>query len=467
MADPVPAHGYTIPTGLGQGKAAREQLELSPVPEVINTGFASIDSKQKASQLFSIPARLSKGADEGAQAADQPAAEAPRRRKKEDGSLPPRLKPPTGKQPGPEQPAVAPSPSPRSEAQDPITLSSKEDLPSKAQLQPLPLGGALASGKISAASQQMTDASLQQPGTQAALSIPSAPLRDAAAGPVSVDVPAPSLPAQTTPEASPVKPYFPAFGSLIPPVPEDSFWQSAPAAGSEEIHTVYETQEADNVQHTQFHASATYTPSLVPAGDPADTDFWASAGQHAESAMQQPDLSSMHHEAQAIQSNEAGSDQHQHWPSQHSVAPKLPRSSMPGSGAQHSPNFYSADMTDASLQGSISFTHDQPGSVPGPTTDDVPSSGQHEEPTPASSSTLVMHPIEDRTAPPQGAQEQQAPLFAEAANPFGLADDSYTSPLDQYASPFPAGQDEDTSFFEGLGAPGKDCVFPLECSGYA
>ena len=447
VADPVPAHVYTIPTVLGQGKAAREQVELSPVREVINTGFASIDSKQKASQLFSIPARLSKGAAEGAQTADKPAAEAPRRKKKEEGSLPPMLKPPAGKQPGPEQPAVASS-------NAPTTLSGKGDLRSSTESQALPLGGALASGKIpAAASQQMTDSSSQQPGSQSALSIPSAPPGDAAADLVSVDVPAPSLPAQTTPEAPPVKPYFPAFGSLIPPVPEDSFWQSAPAAGSEEIHTTSKIQEAGNVQCTQLHAPATYMPPSAPAGDPADTDFWASAGQHAETAMQQPDLSSMHHEGHATHSKEAESDQHQHWPP---PAPDLPRSSAPDSESRHFND--STSMTDASFQGSSAFTHDQAGSRPGPSTDPVPSSVQHVEPEPANSSTLVMHPVEDGIAPPQGAEEQQAPIVAQVADPFGLADGGYISPLDQCASPFPSGQDEDTSFFEGLGAPGNDAT---------
>lgn len=441
-----------MPAVPGQGKAAREQPELSPVPEVINTGFASIDSKQKASQLFSIPARLTKDADERAQAADKPTAEAPRRKKKEEGSLPPRLKPPAGKQQGPGQPAPVSSQSPTPEAlpQASDALAPHPDPPSSTPQRALPLGSALAPAKDPKAPQQMIDSSLLRPGSQPALSMPAG---DAAAAPGSVAAVAPSPPVQTIPEASPVKPYFPAFGSLIAPAPEDSFWQSVPAAGIEDSQRRKETLEAG--QDTQQHDAATDAFFSASAGDAADTDFWASAGQHAETAMQQPELSSVHLAEQEGGSKETWNDEQQRQPLQHSIVPDSHTVSEPGGNSVVSHIVDAADMTDASFQGSSTLTHHQPGPLPGLSTMHVPSSGQHAEPEPASSSNPVARKGEDNTAPPQAAQEQQASVIAPSSNPFGLAGDSYSSPLDQYAGAFTSGQDEDTSFFEGLGAPGN------------
>ena len=455
VADPGPAHVHTGPMVPGQGKAAREQPELSPVPEVINTGFASIDSKQKASQLFSIPARLTKDADERAQAADTLTAEPPRRKKKEERSLPPRLKPPAGKQQRPGQPATDSSLLSRPEAlaQASAPHSPHPDPPSGTLQQALPPGSAPAPAKDPEAPQQATESSPQQPGTQPVLSLPAA---DAAAAPAPAAAVAPSPPAQTAPEASPVKPYFPAFGSLIPPAPEDSFWQSAPAVGSGDHQRRVETLEAG--QDLQQHGGATDALFSAQAGDAADTDFWASAGQHADIAMQQPEWSSVHLEGQEGQIKEMQNDEWQHQPLQESVLPESHTTSKPGSNSILSDLADAANMTGASFQGSSTLTHHQPGPLPGSSTRHAPSSGQHVESEPASSSNPVVSNGEDSTAPPQGAQEQQPSVFTQASNPFGLADNSYSSPLNQYTGAFPSGQDEDSSFFEGLGAPGNATI---------
>ena len=451
VADAVPAHVYTVPAVPGQGKAAREQPELSPVPEVINTGFASIDSKQKASQRFSIPARLSKGADEEeAQPADEPAAEAPRRKKKEEGSLPSRLKPPSGKQQEPGQPAAVSSiiQNPEALPQASMPLSTHPDPPASTPQEMPPLGNAQAPPKEPALPQQVADASLQLPASQPGLRIASAAPGNAAAAPESVEVPAPSLPVQAAPEAPPVKPYFPAFGSLIPPVPEDSFWQSAPATSNAETQGSVETSKAE--QGTQLHGVANAGPFSSPIDDAADSDFWASAGQHAESAMQQPELSSLHPEQQDKQSREEGREQQL----PQGTVPDLPNSSAPGD-SEHTGVMESATMTDASFPGSSNHTHQQLGPLPGPSTTHAPLISQHVDPAPAGS-TVEASNHEHSTAPLPGAQEQQAPIFAE--NPFGPADASYGFTGDQFSSPFPSGQDDDASFFEELGAPGNAAI---------
>ena len=452
VADPVPA----VP---GQGKAAREQPELSPAPEVINTGFASIDSKQKASQLFSIPARLSKDADkeEDTQPADKPAAEAPRRKKKEEGSLPSRLKPPAGKQQQPGQLAAVSRLPPRPEAlpQAPAPLNTHPDPPMSTLQEAAPLGSAHAPLREPSVPQQQLADALQLPGSQPALSIALAPSGDdAAAVAGAVDLPAPSLAAQTASEAPSVKPYFPAFGSLIPPVPEDSFWQSAPATSNAETEGSIETSKAEQGMQLPLPL-ASDGPFSSPIDDAADTVFWSSAGQHAKSAMQQPELSSLHPEEQFKHSRDEGNAQQQQQqppPLQQSSVPDLPNSNAPVD-TLHTPPVESASMTDPSFQRSSSYTTQQPGPLTGPSTIHAPSSSQHGKPEPASSSTVEFSNHEDSAAPLLGPQEQQAPIFAE--NSFGPEDAPYDFAVDQFSSPFPSGQDDDASFFEELGAPGN------------
>ena len=454
IADAVTAHAYAAPALPGQGKAAREPLELSPVPEVINTGFASIDSKQKASQRFSIPALLSQGAAPGPPPAEEPAAQAPRRKKKEEGSMPPRLKPPAGKVSGPEQSAVLSGPSlgPEASSQPPVHLSGKDEPPPGTQRPALPPGSAPASGKDSTESGNGIPPSLQLPGSQPALSVPLASPDKAAADPGSVDASPPSLQAQASSEAAPTRPYFPAFGSLIPPVPEDSAWHSAPAAAGEDGQTA-SNDRAGHLQDMQLHGPATDMPADGPAGDAADTDFWASAGAHAEAAMQQPGLS--HLDLEETYSKEERAEHQQQQPVQDSARLDLANSDVPAGDATHHHLNDAVGTAVASFQGSSAQIDHQPGFAPGPSSDRMPSFGQHVEPDITSSGVLVTGHGEDSRAPPQRAQEQQAPTFEPASNPFGASDESHDATLDPFASSFPAGQDEDTSFFEGLGGPGN------------
>jgi len=519
-ADRVSAPIYPVPAAPGPGKAGRDQPELSPVPEVIDTGFASIDSKQKASQLFNIPARLSEGSNEGAQFADRstaearlnsldsmqkasqlfnmqarlseasdegtqaagrPAAEAPRRKKKEEGRMPPRVKPTAGTQRA-ETAAPAPCilPNPVALPQPIAALSGRDTSRSGAQQQALPFGSSLATGKEATASEQTTGPFSGAPVP--CFQLPdhhtfagtSSPPKGASAAPESDQAPVPTMPEQESAEAASIRPHFPAFGSLIPPAPEDSFWQSAATGGSEQLVTDTETARDGTVPNPQLQDLANDMPFSAPAGKPADTDFWASAGEKGEATSHQTELLQVHQTPYTEQQNE-GAQQHQQ-PAEHTDMPALSSNAAAGSSSCERQGLEDSfrpmsDSNPVGLDESLrpmpdsrqsSSPHAQhhasseplPGDAHAASVSQLQSDDRHAQPELADRNMAEASHSENSSAHPQGAMEQPAPVFAQALYPFGAADVNHQSPSEQCASPFPSGQDEDTSFFEGLGVPG-------------
>lgn len=436
-ADPVPARVRPVPAVPAPGKAG--QPELSPVPEVIDTGFASIDSKQKASQLFKQPARASGGAEEGALSALAPSAQAtsaeaplvegPRRKKKEEGSAGPCKKPSGGPVQGTQQPAAsralaAPAVAP---PQPPVMQHAKEAAVTSPQQQESLLGSTLgraaeseqgpslpmprASPQSKVTSQEALVPALEPHGSAGALGTSTALQGDLGGVLAAVDVSAPSQPSLKSPEAATPPPYLPPFGSVIAPAPEDEFWR--PAA---EIDGTANAADSAFNEHLQDSNACLDFPA--PAGEAADTDLWASVGQ-----IQQPG---------PVAAPQPSAFEQQQRPQQDVVNQPMP--------------------PDAAT-----------GSLQAPSTAEVSYSAPPPQPALAQSQAAEAGLREEGKGFPQDALGGQS-AFPEASDPLSTTADMGFAAPDPFASSFPSGQDEDTSFFDELGAPGVhlgcSCHFP-------
>ena len=430
-AEPVPAHPRAVPAVPAPGKAG--QPELSPVPEVIETGFASIDSKQKASQLFKQPARANGGAEGGAvsaqaTSAEAPIVEAPKRKKKEEGSAGPCRKPSGGLVQGAQRPVVssalaAPAVAP---PQPPVMQHANEAAVTSPQQQEsllgstlgpaaeseqdpsLPMPGASPQSKVT--SQEALVPASEPNGSQGASGTSTALQGDLGGVPAAVDESAPSQPSLKSPEAANLPPYLPPFGSVIAPAPEDEFWRPA-------VENYGTANAADSASDGHLQDSNAGLEFSAPAGEAADTDFWASVGQ-----IQQPG---------PVAAPQPSAFEQQQRPQQDVVDQPMP-----------------PDAATASLLA--------------PSTAEV----SHSTPPPqralAQSQAAEAGLREEGRGIPQDALGGQS-AFPEASDPFSTTDMGFAAP-DPFASSFPSGQDEDTSFFDELGAPGVhlgcSCYFP-------
>lgn len=482
-ADPVAAHPRAAPAAPGPGRAGRDQPELSPVPEAIDTGFASIDSKQKASQLFNLPARVSEGGVEGGKPADVLPADPPRRKKKVEGSLTPRVQPPEGPFLGADHSAPAPTALPRPEGlpQPAAPDSTGSGAFPSAVVQEVPFSGVPASGGEAGqpaalppplASEQPegpigeSHAAMPQPErSHAGLDTSPLPgaetgMGDTTAAGKPFEVPILSMPAQGSHEAAPLPPYLPAFGSVIAPAPDNTFWQGTAEAAM-----------ADPSHEAQLQAAFPQTsdgdgPFGAPAGTIADSDFWASAGAHEGPVLQQyePLIAPQPPAEEQQPAHQQSEQQYPEPPQQSNVPSSLLSAVMTGAGGTSQHGLGALPEPESERLAKKSHTEQQPTPAPQAagiqlfqSTGEISSSRPQAQPQLEHGGIAEARQAGGMEESLQGAEEQPftASAPAEAYSMSGGPTGDSEAHLDPFASPFPSGQDEDTSFFEGLGSPGS------------
>lgn len=485
--DPVVPLPRAAPIVPGQPKATRDQPELSQAPEPMDTGFASIDSKHKASQLFQLPAKPGVALEHGPLTAERPApltqppahpaelsqgdpaaAEVPRRKKKVDGGLAYRPRPKTEPQKALEQAPALPSaaqgpdssahpslPQPRKaealpEATQPVRPPDRQAnastgsaqqavhldssaLPGEPQPGPtLPLP--LASEQKHLPIQEPIRSSEQPQSAHSAVALSTAiaeadglfgdvPQRD---GPATVAVP-------------------PAFGSVISPAPEDNFWQRGDVPAGPHGHEPMEGPlPADQVHGEALESAHAGMPFPAAAGETVDMDFWTSAGdfggppvQASEpTAVPEPDYSEPADWHIPADPTSTSVQVHDYGEATESDLEGMQHH--PYSEHQAASEYAAAGLIDTSSQeqASAHSQHLQPSLAPGGA---APARQQDEEGLPGTQDS--------------GVRQDPCSAPAQASNVFDTADVGSSGARHSFGSAFPVAPDEDSSFFEGLGGP--------------
>ena len=481
-AIPLPRAAPIVP---GQPKATRDQPELSQAPEPVDTGFASIDSKHKASQLFQLPAKPGAALEHGPLTADRPAlltqppvkpaeasqrdpaaAEVPRRKKKVDGGLAYRPRPMTEPHKaleqapglssavqGPETSAHPSLPQPRKaealpepaqpfrpqdrqadaftgSAQQAVLLDSSA-LPGEPQPGPA-LPPPLASEQQHLPIQEPIS-STEQPQSAHSAVDPSTAMAEAAG----LFGGAPQLDGLATAAVPP------AFGSVISPAPEDNFWQRGDLpAESHGQKSAEGPLPADQVHGKLLESAHAGTPFPAAAGETVDMDFWTSAGDFGGPSVQpseptavpEPDYSEPADRRIPADPTSGSVQEHDYG-----------KATGPDSeGMQHDPysqHQAASDHAAAGLmntsshrQASAHRQSPQPSLAPG---DAAPARKQAEEGLPCTQDS--------------GVQQDPSSAPAQATDVFNTADVGSSGARHSFGSAFPVAPDKDSSFFEGLG----------------
>ena len=488
--DPVVPLPRAAPTVPGQPKATRDQPELSQAPEPVDTGFASIDSKHKASQLFQLPAKPGVALEHGPLTANRPAlptqpavkpaelsqrdpaaAEVPRRKKKVDGGLAYRPRPKTEPQKAPEQaPALSSAvPGPETRAH-PVLPQPREAEALREAAQPSKPQDRQGDAFTGSAQQAvLLDSSAlpgePQPGPALPPPLPSEQQHLPIQEPItSSEQPqsAHSAVALSTARAEADGLFGdmsqrdvlatgavpPAFGSVISPALEDNFWQRGDVpAGSHGQEPAEGPLPADHLHGEALESEHAGTPFPAADGETADMDFWTSPGDFGGPSVQpsgptavpEPDYSEHKPADWHIHADPTSSSAQEHG-YEEAAGPDL-------EGVQHDP--YSqhqaaaehavAGLVDTSSQeqASAHSQHLQPSLAPG---DAAPARQQDEEGLPFPQDS--------------GVQQDPSNTPAQAPDVFNTADVGSSGARHSFGSAFPVAPDEDSSFFEGLGGPG-------------